>query len=327
MGDVGRFMKKYFIITVDVEGDNLWKPVITSTGMREITVRNAEYIERFQLLCERYHFVPTYLVDYEMAEAQTFVEMAKQWLQEGKCEIGMHMHAWNTPPIFDLEYKRGSHNPYAGEYPHEIMWKKLKFMTNLIQKQFGVHPVSHRGGRWYIDPWYVYALQKLGYKADCSVTPGISWKQHIGYRCFGNDYTKYPRRAYYMEGKKLYKAKGKGILEIPPTIMGYSLNDKIRAMLKNPLAYKEVMSQKMWLRPNGKNLGDMLNIVAYAKKSKCDYLEFMIHSSELMPGGSPTFVNAHSIEKMYEHIENLFGNIEKTYKGITLGEYAEERRK
>ena len=83
MGDVGRFMKKYFIITVDVEGDNLWKPVITSTGMREITVRNAEYIERFQLLCERYHFVPTYLVDYEMAEAQTFVEMAKQWLQEG----------------------------------------------------------------------------------------------------------------------------------------------------------------------------------------------------------------------------------------------------
>ena len=55
--------KGKFIITIDTEGDNLWNPVCVRSGMREITVKNSEYLERFQLLCEKYKFIPTYLVD------------------------------------------------------------------------------------------------------------------------------------------------------------------------------------------------------------------------------------------------------------------------
>ncbi len=318
-------MNKYFIITVDTEGDNLWKPVIKSTGMRKITVENADYIERFQALCEKYHFIPTYLVDYEMAMAASFVGMAKERLEDGKCEIGMHMHAWNTPPVFDLKYKRGSHNPYAGEYPHDVMWKKLKLMTGLLWKQFGEKPVSHRGGRWYIDPWYIHALQKLGYIVDCSVTPGVNWQRNIGYECYGINYTKFPHRAYYMDGKYLYKEKKTGILEVPPTIMDYPLNDRISAVIKNPLAYKEIIWKKMWLRPNGNNLEDMINIISFSEKNSCDYLEFMIHSSELMPGGSPTFVSGRSVERMYSHLENVFERIGNSYKGVSLREYAKRK--
>lgn len=318
-------MRRYFIITVDTEGDNLWEPVIKSYGMREITVKNADYIERFQLLCEKYHFIPTYLVDYEMSAAESFVGMAKERIADRKCEIGMHMHAWNTPPIFELKYRRSSHNPYACDYPHEIMWNKMKLMTDVLQNQFGIKPVSHRGGRWYIDPWYIQALQKLGYKVDCSVTPGVSWKQQIGYAHYGNDYTGYPRKAYYMNGKYLYKENKSGILEVPPTIRDYPLNDRISAIIKKSSAYKTIQSQKMWLRPNGNNLPDMLNLVRYAEKEECDYLEFMIHSSELMPGGSPTFKNARSIEKMYYHLETVFDRISSSYKGISLEKYAEEQ--
>lgn len=327
MEDVGCLMKKCFIITVDTEGDNLWRPVITPNGMREITVRNAEYIERFQLLCEKYNFMPTYLVNYEMARAEVFVGMAKQWLKEEKCEVGMHMHAWNTPPIYELKYKRGSHNPYACEYPHDIMWKKLQFMTNFLQKQFGVRPTSHRGGRWYIDPWYIHALRKLGYEVDCSVTSGVSWEQHIGYESYGSDYTKYPQKAYFMRGKELYKERKTGMLEVPPTIMDYPLKHKIRAIIKTPSIYKEVMAQKVWLRPNGNNLEDMLEIVRNYERSRCDYLEFMIHSSELMPDGSPMFRTERSIEKMYGHLAVLFERIANLYEGITLSGYAARKRK
>lgn len=319
-------MSKYFIITVDTEGDNLWKPVIESTGMRKITVKNADYIERFQILCEKYHFIPTYLVDYEMASAESFTGMAKERLGEGKCEIGMHMHAWNTPPIVDLKYKRGSHNPYAGDYAHSVMWKKLKLMTEILWNAFGTKPVSHRGGRWYIDPWYVHALQKLEYIADCSVTPGVSWKNHIGYECYGNDYKKYPREAYYMSGKYLHKKRKTGILEVPPTIMDYPLKNKISEAVKRPMAYEEIMSRKMWLRPNGNNLEDMIRIIRYSEKRRSDYLEFMIHSSELMPGGSPTFVSKKSIERMYSHLETVFERIADSYKGISLSGYTKEQR-
>ena len=37
-----------------------------------------------------------------------------------------------------------------------------------------------------------------------------------------------------------------------------------------------------------------------------DYIMFMLHSSELMPGGSPTFRNEKEIEQLYEDIEEAF---------------------
>jgi hypothetical protein len=46
-----------FLITVDTEGDNLW------SRPRDITVRNAEVLPRFQELCERHGLRPTYLTE------------------------------------------------------------------------------------------------------------------------------------------------------------------------------------------------------------------------------------------------------------------------
>ena len=54
-----------------------------------------------------------------------------------------------------------------------------------------------------------------------------------------------------------------------------------------------------------------------------DYLEFMIHSSELMPGGSPYFKDNLSIDKMYETMNQVFTYAhELAYEGETLKEYA-----
>jgi hypothetical protein len=34
-----------------------------------------------------------------------------------------------------------------------------------------------------------------------------------------------------------------------------------------------------------------------------DYVEYMLHSSEYMPGGSPTFKNQQDIERLYADLE------------------------
>ncbi len=54
-------MKPAFLITLDTEGDNLWG------RQREITTRNTGYLPRFQGLCERFGFRPTWLTNHEMA--------------------------------------------------------------------------------------------------------------------------------------------------------------------------------------------------------------------------------------------------------------------
>lgn len=53
-----------------------------------------------------------------------------------------------------------------------------------------------------------------------------------------------------------------------------------------------------------------------------NYLEFMIHSSELMPGGSPYFIDSNAIDKMYATMDELFAYARKLgYEGETLESY------
>ena len=51
-----------FIITIDTEGDNQWD------HGRDLTVENIKYVDRFQILCEKYGIKPTYLVTSEVCE-------------------------------------------------------------------------------------------------------------------------------------------------------------------------------------------------------------------------------------------------------------------
>ena len=89
--------EKYFIITVDTEGDNLW----SFTPGKAINTENAKYINRFQRLCDSFSFKPVYLTNYEMACSDIFVKESTEWLTTNRCEIGLHLHAWNNPPIVD----------------------------------------------------------------------------------------------------------------------------------------------------------------------------------------------------------------------------------
>ena len=305
-------MKKgKFIITVDTEGDNLWERATRRDGCRCITTENAKYIERFQILCQKYSFIPTYLTNYEMIMEEEFTGRAKEWNKDNLCEIGMHMHAWNCPPTYQLPFYVKGHNPYAGEYPKEILLDKLKFLTELICNKIGYAPVSHRGGRWYIDEWYIEQLIKLGYKFDCTITPGISWKKTIGNRDFGVDYKNYPNRMFYLD-------KEEYLLEVPPTIVNLSGKDIICELLSRPFDMDIIQNKKIWLRPNGRNLTEMLNVAKMERRK--GYLEFMIHSSELMPGGSPNFRDEASIERLYDDLECLFEKINRSYVGIALKE-------
>ena len=107
-----------FIITIDTEGDDLWA---RSRGSREITTCNAAYLPRFQSLCERFGFKPVYLTNYEMVMSDVFVEFARDVVARGACEIGMHLHAWNSPPLDPLTSDDFHFQPYLIEYPERVI--------------------------------------------------------------------------------------------------------------------------------------------------------------------------------------------------------------
>ena len=309
-------MTAAFLITIDTEGDDLW------SSPREITTRNAQYLPRFQALCERHGLKPTYLTNWEMANAPAFIEFGRDALARNAAEIGMHLHAWNSPPHLPLTADDYRHQPYLIEYPEAVLRKKVRRMTDCLETIFQTKMKSHRAGRWAFNAAYARALTELGYEVDCSVTPHYSWARTKGdpHGAGGSDYSKYPASAYFLDLTDVAKPGGSTLLEVPMTLVPRRYSAAVELLRRLP-RMKRIWPNPVWLRPTGRNLASLLWILEQARVQRRDYVEFMLHSSELMPGGSPYFRTPASIERLYEDLEALFTAARDGFTGMGLADY------
>ena len=317
----------FFLITIDTEGDNLW------SRPREITTENARFLRRFQELCERFGFKPTWLVNYEMAMCPLFREFGRDVLQRETGEIGMHLHAWNSPPIVPLTDDDFLHQPYLIEYPEPVMRRKIDYLTGLLEDEFQTPIVSHRAGRWVFDETYARLLRECGYQADCSVTPNVSWR-HMKGAPNGNggpDYTGFPQHAYFVDEADIRCQAEEGLLEIPMTIRPTARSVVPRlahdAMNGPAGSFRHRVAERLfpsvhWLRPNGRNLRNMIRLMDDCRESGIEAVEFMIHSSELMPGGHPKVSMEAHVDRLFAHMEELFGAASASgFAGSSLCDY------
>lgn len=311
-------VKPAFIITIDTEGDNLWE------NHNLISTKNTHYLPRFQALCEKYAFKPVYLTNYEMAVDDDYVAFARDVIARGTGEVGMHLHAWNSPPLDPLTDDDWRYKPYLIEYPAGLIRSKVEFMTRLLEDTFQTKMLSHRAGRWAFNEYYAALLIEFGYAVDCSVTPKVNWQFSPGNPegKGGTNYRDFPSHAYFMDEKNIARAGTSSLLEVPMTIQykhsglmnslksGY---DRLRGKRRSPSVN--------WLRPSGGNVESMKRVVRQSLDEGHDYVEFMLHSSEFMPGGSPTFATEQHIERLYQDLEQLFSWLSERTVGKTLAEY------
>lgn len=317
-----------FIITIDTEGDGLW------ARPREITTRNAAFLPRFQTLCEKFKFKPVYLTNYEMAMSDAFVEFGRDVAARDAGEIGMHLHAWNSPPLEPLTSDDFHFQPYLIEYPERAMKEKIRTMTRLLEDRFDQQMISHRAGRWAFDGRYAAMLLEEGYRVDCSVAPGVDWAANRGDPdgSGGSNYTAFPDRPYFFSPDDICAPVGGGLLEVPVTTLPSRLYRRASWIYRVPLlrrAANRVSPGLPWLSPVqpslraplDRNLDVMLQVAQAARAEGVAHMEFMLHSSELMPGGSPNFRDARDIEHLYESLEVLFENLSSWCIGRTLKEF------
>lgn len=316
------------LITIDTECDNAWsKP-------HDVTTENAKYLPRFQSLCETYGFKPTYLVAYEMAKDEFFVEFAIDVLKKHTGEIGSHLHAWYSPPEYNLTSDDMQFHPYLLEYPEEIIRKKVKFLTELLEDTFGRKMYSHRAGRWGLNATYARILVENQYLVDCSVTPHKKWDAVLRPSseppCPDIDYTYFPDEPYFLDAEDISKHGKLPVLEIPVTLIPsynrplssvYSLFSEgnvrrgIRFLFGRPVK---------WFRPH-RIYKELMEVAKRRVRDDSDYIMFMLHSSEFMPGGSPNFRTIKDINQMYDEVEEAFQYLaDNGAKGLTCYEYYQD---
>ena len=318
-----------FIVTVDAEGDDAW-----SRPARTLT-RNAAWLPRFQALCEAHGLKVTWLVEHALGQSPAFRRFGREVIARGAGEIGMHLHAWETPPLTPLTGDDRRWQPYLAEYPDEVMRAKIERQTAVLEEAFGVPIVSHRGGRFSLDERYARMLAGRGYLADCSVTPHVSWRGAPGAPDGrgGPDYRGFPEEPYWIDLGDIARPGDSPLLEVPVTIarqwprwLRAALGGEGGGRRNLPWrALNRAVPALAWMYPGPRNTGPWLpRLVRRAAREGRAHVEFMLHSSELMPGGSPWFRDEEAIGALYARLEAIFRTAARLCRPMTLGEFRDE---
>jgi hypothetical protein len=143
------------------------------------------------------------------------------------------------------------------------------------------------------------------------------------------DYRGFPTRPYVVDLSQPRQAGRSSLLEVPMTVVPSTLYRWLPQAYAVPLLRRWAWAWQPthhWLYPDGRNLQAMLGIARQAVAQRWSHLEMVLHSSELMPGGSPSFADARSIEALYRDLRVLFRSVSAHFRGLTLMEFAQQWR-
>lgn len=321
------------LITIDTEADNEWD--LTTPR----TFKNIQRLRALQDLCDGYGVKPTYLVAYDVAQDDQSRELLQELAAEGNCEIGAHLHAWSTPPDYELVPGLFRHNPYLHEFPPHIQEEKVGNLTRALATAFGRQPLSYRGGRWSFDAFAAELLMEAGYLVDTTVTPGVNWQMNPGYSpgAVGPSYSGAPEGPYWID-----PVEGQvGLTEVPVSItakgsmrhLAHSPDGRISCL--SPLSalgrralHKAGLCRLVWLRPGFSPVDDMVWACDEFCRQNAPALNVMFHSSELIAGGSPRIQDDNAVAHFVGDLDRLMAYATRDLgaRGLTLTNFAREWR-
>jgi glycosyltransferase involved in cell wall biosynthesis len=154
----------YLLAIIDAEEEFDWN----LAPPRLSRVKNIRDQMPAQKIFDRFGLVPTYAIDYPVASQPDGYQPLLELLQDGRCEIGAHLHPWVNPPI---DEELNPRNSYPGNLPPQLERAKLISLTETIEANFGCKPLLYRAGKYGVGPQTFDTLAALGYRIDSSVLP------------------------------------------------------------------------------------------------------------------------------------------------------------
>lgn len=290
-------------VVVDTEEEFDWSKPFERTNVATESMR---YQSRAHAVLDRYGIKPTYVIDYPVVDRDEGFRPLFEIFQDGRCEVGTHLHPWVNPPHVEQVTNR---NSFPGNLPAELEREKLRVLTARIGERFGRRPTIYKAGRYGFGPATAKALAELGYQIDLSVMPStdLSWDEGPNFVSLG--------AAPYWFGER------QEILEIPMTVGFVGMlfrqaprpyrcllnGPKILQQLRLPgIAARLGLFERITLTPEGithaehRRLADAL--IARGHK----VFTFSYHSPSLAPGNTPYVRNAAELDEFLGRFESFF---------------------
>ncbi|MBF0117344.1 MAG: hypothetical protein HQK79_00795 [Desulfobacterales bacterium] len=304
----------YILVSIDTEEDMPeWKP------QKKLSVKNIEFLPKINEMFYRHSIRPTYLVDKPVLKNDKTCRIIEKLSKTLICEIGMHVHSWNTEPIMPEElYGKAT---VLNLYSKEIQREKITGYYNYFKDRLGFTPTSYRAGRYGITSETISILNDLEFLADSSIAP------HMDYSYYGApNFRKYTYEPFWI--------KTTNLIEIPITIslvtflphyfqnIYFNIPDWTRI---KGLFYQLKLARLIWLRPTTYSCKEMSSLVKYIIcKESIPVFNIMFHSSELFPGASPYNSTKKDVEDFINRLFKIINFLIKECgaKSLTLTEFA-----
>ena len=298
------------ILSIDVEEDMPDWQILDP-----VRVSNVQALPRLADICSELGVEPTYLCNYPVATQPDSAEVLKALDRAGGCEIGTHIHAWNTPPFGQVRGRRGDerqHTYYQFELEREAHRAKLETVHRAVTELAnGNAPKSFRAGRFGLDEVTVELLIELGYSVDTSVTPLVSHRQDGG-----PDFRRAPRFPYRPSRSDVRVPGEQPIVEIPVSV---ALTRRMPSTLQRAYVHlprrtrlRGILSSDFlrvvdfaWLYPVRFDLAMMKRVADVLVKQKSPVLNVFLHSNELVPGASGRIRTAADVEECFTKLKDI----------------------
>jgi hypothetical protein len=265
------------MVVIDTEEEFDWNAPFNS---RSRSTANILHQPLAQAIMDRHGVVPTYAVDYPVADTPEAVAVLRAIAEDGRCEIGAHLHPWVTPPH---EEKVDALHSFPGNLPPALEREKLAHLTARIEESFGRRPTLYKAGRYGLGPETFQTLVSLGYRIDASVVPHTDFSD-----AGGPDFTGFPASPF---------SPCDGLLALPLSVhfagvlaaYGQSLYPHLargsaRRLRAAGIAARLGLLERLRLSPEGHSLDDMKRQTREALARGESYFMLTYHSSTLLPG-------------------------------------------
>jgi hypothetical protein len=239
-----------------------------------------------------------------------------------QCEIGAHLQSWENPPFAEELSRRTSYNQ---NLPAWLQKEKLCRLTEAIESNIGIQPVTYRGGRYGVGEEIGWILRSIGYQIDMSVLPSINLRREDG-----PDFRQVFNRPYWF-------GPDRDCLEIPLTVgfcglissftITYRLTANLYDLLSRPtfrlghapgVFARLGLLERITLTPEGISLLEMKRLTKRLGALGHRVFSLNYHSSSLLPGNTP-YVRTDSerdqfLKKLEKYLEFFFEEL----GGITM---------
>lgn len=274
-------------IIVDAEEEFHWGRPVSARNNATSSIR---YQKRAHEVFSCYDAKPTYLVTYPIASDPTAASVLREYLADGKCDIGAQLHPWVTPPFASETEERLT---FPGNLPQALEREKLHVLAEAVRASFDVQPTVYKAGRYGLGPSTAGLLEDEGFLVDTSLIPRTCYTEAGGPDFSAFDYGPFwfgaRRRLLELPVTRAFTGLLAGAM---PGIYGVAEQKPLRSMRAPGLLARAGLLERITLSPEGSDLGAMLRLTRTLLKRGERVFTLSYHSPSLEPGNTP-YVRTH----------------------------------